>query len=273
MLEGREIRDFLSHYAISASDDERRALVKVVDHRSKLSFEDFKNVMQVARKKHEEKKAELKHAFKSFDKNRNGTIEGHELAKLVAHLIATTKFKSRRELLAKLDTNKDGKVSYNEFCAMMKAFEEDAKAEKQAKRSFRKFDANGDGLIQPAEFRNFLAAISLATSGEQRLKLQQALGGEKGAFNEDAWVKVYVSSVHSARLREKSVKKVFKDADRDRSGELSRREVRAILPSIGIDIDDEALAKLFKKVDASGDGQLQFREFQELLFVLQNTHA
>lgn len=272
VLEGREIRAFLEHFAVTASSDERRALVKVLDGRKKLSLDEFKDVLRVARQKHEEKKAELKAAFKSFDKDRSGTIEGRELKALVAHLIAHSKFKSRRELLARLDTNRDGKVSYREYVQMMQELEEDAKAEKAAKRAFRKFDKNGDGVISPSEFRAFLAELSLATSGEQRLKLQHALGNkDTGAFNEDTWVKVYISSLHSARLREESVKKAFKDADRDKSGELSRREVRAILPKLGIDISDEEVAKLFKKVDESGDGQLQFREFQEMLFLLQNT--
>jgi Ca2+-binding EF-hand superfamily protein len=261
----------MKFYALSATNEERRAMGKQMSERKRLSRDEFAAVMRDAETKKQAKKDELKSAFKKFDKDRNGTIEGAELKALLEHLASTTKFKSRRELLKKIDTNRDGKISFSEFCVMLKTFEEDQKAEKDAVRAFERYDRDGNGRIEPKEFRAFLESISLATSGEQRLKLQQALGDEKGAFDKATWVKVYMSSLHSARLREAEIKRVFKQGDKDGSGELSRSEVRALLPKIGIDIDEKALKREFAKADDSGDGQLQLREFRELMFALQNT--
>jgi Ca2+-binding EF-hand superfamily protein len=271
VLEGKEIREFMKHYAVSASNEERRSLAKKLDGKKKLTRDEFESLMRDAERKKEAKKSELKAAFKRFDKDRNGTIEGSELKALLDHMVSTTQFKSRREALKQLDTNRDGKISFAEFCVMLKTAEERAKSEKDAVRAFDRFDKDGSGLIEPKEFRAFLESISLATSGEQRVKLQQALGNGQGAFDKAMWVKVYLSSLHSARLREQEVKRLFKQSDADQSGELSRSEVRALLPKIGIDIDEKELKRLFAETDESGDGRLQLREFRELLFKLQFT--
>jgi len=273
-LEGKEVKAFLDSLAVSSDSETRRAFVKKFDknHDAKLSFREFVAIVKEVKKKKHSKKDELKHTFQKFDKDRSGTIEGAELKSLVKHLAETSGFKSRKAVLATFDQNHDGKLSYTEFSELIHAAEEDHKAAKIAGRAFKKFDADKSGKIEPKEFAKFLEYLRLATNGEQRLKLQKSLGDAKGAFDEDSFKQIYVTSVRAARKREHEVKKAFRAADKDHSGELDRREVAHILPKLGIDISSDDLKKKLKSADADGDGQLDLKEFRELLFHLQDSY-
>jgi Ca2+-binding EF-hand superfamily protein len=271
-LEGKEVTRFLDSVSVAADSSTRRALMKKFQGVHKLSFREFVDVMKTVQKKKHDKKHELASAFAKFDKDNSHTIEGAELKALLKHLVETTQFKSRREILARFDANHDGKLSFKEFVKIMQAAEDDAKAEKTALRAFAKYDRDHSGLIEPKEFRAFLESLRLATSGEQRIALQKALGDRHGAFDQATFVKVYLTTVRSARKRDEEVKKAFKAADRDHSGELSRKEVASILPKLGLDLTSDELKRKFSSADESGDGQLNFKEFRELLFILQDTY-
>lgn len=262
---------FLDSVSVAADSSTRRALLKKFHGVHKLSFREFVDVMKTVQSKKHDKKHELSSAFKKFDKDHSGEIDGSELKALLKHLVETTQFKSRRAILERFDANRDGKLSFKEFVKIMTVAEDDAKAEKTALHAFSKFDRDRSGKIEPKEFRAFLESLRLATSGEQRISLQKALGDHHGAFDQATFVKVYLTSVRSARARDEEVKKAFKAADRDHSGELSRKEVAAILPKLGLDLSSDELKRKFSHADESGDGQLNLKEFRELMFVLQDT--
>lgn len=152
---------------------------------------------------------------------------------------------------------------------MIKQAEEQAKEVKLAKKMFKKFDKDGNKKIDAREFHSFLHSISLATSGPQRLELRKALGDEQGSFDEEAFVKVFIVSQKAAAKRDEQVRKVFKAADKDKSGQLSRKELEKILPKVGIEVSKDVLKAKLKEADADGDGELDISEFKELMFLLQ----
>ena len=53
--------------------------------------------------------------------------------------------------------------------------------------------------------------------------------------------------------------------DTDRSGALSRRELRAALSKLGLEVDRAESAEVLKKYDTNGDGTLDIREFNALV--------
>ena len=59
-------------------------------------------------------------AFKMFDKDKNGYIEREELKQMMTKLGEKLTDGEIDEMMKEADTDKDGRVNYNEFLAMMK---------------------------------------------------------------------------------------------------------------------------------------------------------
>ncbi|KAG6485413.1 hypothetical protein ZIOFF_053950 [Zingiber officinale] len=62
----------------------------------------------------------LRRAFSYFDKDANGFIEPEELRQALAEDGAPDSMDAAKDILQEVDTDKDGRISYDEFVAMMK---------------------------------------------------------------------------------------------------------------------------------------------------------
>ncbi|KAI7751271.1 hypothetical protein M8C21_010620 [Ambrosia artemisiifolia] len=76
----------------------------------------------------------LKDAFNFFDKNKNGYIEVEELRETLADEIESDSEEVIAAIIRDVDTDKDGRISYEEFEAMMKAGTDWRKASRQYSR-------------------------------------------------------------------------------------------------------------------------------------------
>lgn len=107
--------------SLHPTKEEFEQMMKPVDEDGDgyVSFAEFEKVMmkQVSIKEYEEKV--LKDSFRMFDLNGDGFISKHELKKILAAAGDKMAEKEAEELLREADTNKDGKISYDEFVAMM----------------------------------------------------------------------------------------------------------------------------------------------------------
>ncbi|KAK1363367.1 Calcium-dependent protein kinase [Heracleum sosnowskyi] len=76
----------------------------------------------------------IRKAFTFFDKNANGYIELDELREALADESGETDDNVLNEIMREVDTDKDGKISYDEFVAMMKTGTDWRKASRQYSR-------------------------------------------------------------------------------------------------------------------------------------------
>ncbi|XP_055807373.1 calcium-dependent protein kinase 32-like [Solanum dulcamara] len=76
----------------------------------------------------------LKKAFDFFDKNQNGYIEIEELREALDDEIETNSEEVINAIMQDVDTDKDGRISYDEFSTMMKAGTDWRKASRQYSR-------------------------------------------------------------------------------------------------------------------------------------------
>ncbi|CAN4118456.1 unnamed protein product [Withania somnifera] len=76
----------------------------------------------------------LKKAFEFFDKNQNGYIEIDELREALDDEIETNSEEVINAIMQDVDTDKDGRISYDEFSTMMKAGTDWRKASRQYSR-------------------------------------------------------------------------------------------------------------------------------------------
>lgn len=138
----REAADAISMTATAVGDDEilseqeRRILMELLNKNINMDFI-----------------LEMKEAFKLFDKNGDGFINGKELGFMLRSLGRNPTEEEVFNLMAEVDVDHNGKLDFSEFTVMMKDKMTEEDLELQIKQSLRVFDSNGDGYISRAEFK------------------------------------------------------------------------------------------------------------------------
>ncbi|XP_042411463.1 calcium-dependent protein kinase 16-like [Zingiber officinale] len=115
-----ELKAGLSKFGSHLVESEVHMLVEAVDTNGKgtLDYGEFLAVsLHLQRMANDE---HLRRAFSYFDKDGNGFIEPNELHEALAEDGATDSMEAANDILQEVDTDKDGRISYDEFVAMMK---------------------------------------------------------------------------------------------------------------------------------------------------------
>lgn len=83
-----------------------------------IEFEDFRHLMKIIRRdsvRKEDEEKTLQRAFRLFDKDGSGTIDKEELERITTQMGESLSKDELEQMLKLVDTNKDGKIDYNEF--------------------------------------------------------------------------------------------------------------------------------------------------------------
>ncbi|KAI4327459.1 hypothetical protein L6164_019919 [Bauhinia variegata] len=126
----------------------------------------------------------------------------------------------------KFDSNKDGKISLEEYKAALRAMNRGA-AETEAKKSFEAMDSDGDGFI---DFKEFMEMYE---------------GG--------------------GRVKEAELQSAFRVFDLDGDGKITAEELSQVLKRLGEGCSLSACRKMVKGVDANGDGFIDLNEFTRMM--------
>ncbi|KAF2310602.1 hypothetical protein GH714_015275 [Hevea brasiliensis] len=119
-------------------------------------------------------KGQLKSVFATFDKNGDGFITKHELRESLKNIRIFMTEKEVEEMVAKVDSNGDGLIDYEEFCFLCEdimgdggqELEDDggngeAEGQGDLKEAFDVFDRDKDGLISVEELGLVLSSLGL----------------------------------------------------------------------------------------------------------------
>jgi len=132
--------------------------------------------------------------FTFFDQDNNGYIELDELFNVFGNLGVEVTREELKEKIDEIDIERNGKVSFSEFVALMRETITDIHDEKRLKEAFTIFDSDGNGEIDIAEL------------GTMMRKLGQELETDQ-------------------------IKEMIKAADLDRDGKISWDEFRKFMQS------------------------------------------
>ena len=105
--------------------------------------------------------AEYRETFKLFDSNGDGSITLSELRDVMKSLISNPTEAELRDMINEVDTDGNGTVDFNEFCAMMEKKKEKSHLQDELKNAFLAFDKDGDGFISPDELRDVMKALKI----------------------------------------------------------------------------------------------------------------
>lgn len=115
-----ELRAGLPKFGSQLADSEAQMIIQAVDSngKGKLDYEEFVAVsLHLQRMANDE---HLRKAFSYFDKNSNGYIEPDDLRNALMEDGADDSVNIANDIFQEVDMDKDGKICYDEFVAMMK---------------------------------------------------------------------------------------------------------------------------------------------------------
>ncbi|CAN4107703.1 unnamed protein product [Withania somnifera] len=132
-----------------------------------------------------------------------------------------------KKVFDRFDTNKDGKISPEEYKAILKAMGKKSLLTKEVQKIFDVADADGDGFIDFKEF----------------VEVQKKEGGVKTMDLQGA----------------------FRTFDKDGDGKISVQEVYELQKGLGQRCSLQDCRKMVKAVDANGDGVIDLDEFVTMM--------
>ncbi|XP_054446763.1 calmodulin-like [Pteronotus mesoamericanus] len=114
-----------------------------------------------------EQVAEFKAAFTRFDKNGDGTINVQELGDVLRTLGQNPTEDELKNIIAQVDTDGDGAISFPEFLAAMAKRMKSLGGQLDLQEVFRAFDLDGDGYITIDELKQAMARVGQKLSQEE----------------------------------------------------------------------------------------------------------
>ena len=126
-----------------------------------------------------------------------------------------------------MDTNKDGKLQYDELMTGFTEFYGQEFAKDEVDRIFKLVDTDHSNEIDFSEF--VIATV-------QREKI----------------------------LTEDKLRRAFRMFDKDNSGSIDAGEIKKII-GVGKNIDEAVWLEVLAEVDENGDGEVSFEEFQIMM--------
>jgi calmodulin len=138
----------------------------------------------------EEKFVECKEAFNLFDKDKDGSISTVELRDIMEALGAHPTERELAEVVNRLDTNKNGKVEFDEFVMLFEQNVRNPGVEENLIDAFRMFDKDGNGKINAKEFKEAMTSFGdKLTEDEAEEMISQADLNRDGTIDYKEFVK------------------------------------------------------------------------------------
>ncbi|KAH3713110.1 calmodulin-beta-like [Dreissena polymorpha] len=143
---------------------------------------------------------DVKNMFDQMDKNGNGKVSKEEMGKLLRSMGVQMTGEELEAAMKKIDTNKDGQISYSEFKTfVMRQFHESSGSkEDQIRQVFRMIDRDDNGYIQKAEIRRAVKALGeTLTNAELEDMMREADLNNDGKINYEEFVKMWTKKLEA----------------------------------------------------------------------------
>jgi len=119
-----------------------------------------------------EYREELFEAFRIFDKDNDGRITSDELEGIIQKFSDGSSKAEIKEMIAKIDTNNDGTIDFEEFVQLMASAKSSPDEEMMA--AFKIFDEDGNGTITIDELRKVMKKLGERVTEDQLKEMIKA---------------------------------------------------------------------------------------------------
>lgn len=131
---------------------------------------------------------------------------------------------------------------------------------------FDKFDTNRDGKISQEEYKSAVELITMGsgrggktTKAERAKEFKAADSNEDGFIDYEEFVKIQESTIHE------DIENAFKVFDLDGNGKISPEELLQVLSRLGEKSSLDACSKIVRGLDGDGDGFINMDEFMIMM--------
>ena len=162
-----------------------------------------------------------------------------------------------RAAFERYDRDKSGKLDYREVRSALADIGIDMTMN-EAASVLRQYDADQSGRMEIDEFAQLVVKLRQLGYELKETELQKLREELKR-------LAAVAELAERAQRVAPDIRAAFERYDKDRSGRLDHREVRAALKDIGIDFTSEQAARVVKQYDADGSGQMEIDEFAQLV--------
>ncbi|KAK9061853.1 hypothetical protein SSX86_019037 [Deinandra increscens subsp. villosa] len=133
----------------------------------------------------------------------------------------------------------------------------------EMKRVFDKFDTNKDGRISKEEYGSAAGLLGRNTAKSEVAKAFQAIDTDGDGFVDfDEFMEAQKSD---GGVKTGDIKSAFKVFDLDGNGKITAEELVQVLRQLGERCSLEACRKMVRGADADGDGMIDVEEFMGLM--------
>ena len=107
----------------------------------------------------EDKIAEFKEFFESYDKDKDGYLTRKELCEIINSLGQTLSEPEMEEIINEVDTDGNGTIDFKEFLGLMARKMREIDSEDELIDAFKVFDRDNNNLISPHELRHVMKCL------------------------------------------------------------------------------------------------------------------
>ncbi|PKI55550.1 hypothetical protein CRG98_024050 [Punica granatum] len=131
------------------------------------------------------------------------------------------------------------------------------------KRVFDKFDSNRDGKISQQEYKAILRALGKENTIEEvpRIFRVADLDGD-GFIDFNEFVEAHK---HGGGIRARDIQSAFRTFDLNGDGKITAEEVMRVLRNLGERCSLEDCRRMVRAVDTDGDGAVDMNEFMTMM--------
>lgn len=204
-------------------------------------------------------------AFKTFDPRQDGFISydefRHAMGPVPPGLNLGLSDQETKELISLVDPEKEGIIKLQQFVTSL------AKSSTSEDFVEKIRSMEMDGLVQrmAADLPNDLKSASKKWHENQANKQKEAHANEQTPRPADVAQRV-IDMLRVRCAAAGKVRKVFRTYDEDKSGKISRFELRHVMKNLGIPLNTKESDALFDFFDVNNDGGIFYDEFAEVIF-------
>lgn len=166
-------------------------------------------------------------AFEIFDRDHDGVIAVEEFGDILKSLGVSSQDKDLKEILESVDSNKDGRIDFDEFVAAMVKYMPQQQQQQQTNEG---------------------NAVRRSTTQKSK------------SYPPPSDVKKRISCHLEDELCE-----CFKAFDKNDDGFISEQELSEVMSKLGEKLSPEEIKDMMREADVNKDGQIDFTEFKKLI--------
>ncbi|KAG6883952.1 hypothetical protein C0993_002548, partial [Termitomyces sp. T159_Od127] len=154
--------------------------------------------------------AQFREIFATFDADNDGTITQDELKVVMHRLGQTTTEDELREMIRKVNTNKNGRIDFDEFLRLMSNRFQNLSEGDEMEAAFHVFDRDGNGSISIEELELVLQSLDPNLTEQEIKKMMEEadLNGD-GVISMDEFKKNNTSNTTGQQTQKDSSETTF----------------------------------------------------------------